>query len=302
MKNKCFIFCLLFTCIAHAQETKKTIAFAQDTMNNDFRKTQVLQARDSASQYPDISFIHSDAKGQTSLLIRHVNQYIQQQVDLIILGANDKEALAPSVTKAYQSGIPIIILDRGVNSRHYTTFINSDNYRIGTIAAEFISKKINNKGTVLLLEGIPTADVTQHRSQGFLDTIKAHKKIKIIRRTGNFLRKDALLEMEKLIDQGVHPDAIFSESDSMLSGVRMVLDKHNIAPSSIVSIGVDYIEEAKQAIMTGHQTATIRFPLAGNVAIETAIKILAKNSVPKHIVLPVQLITQSNTGDIDPIF
>ena len=148
--------------------------------------------------------------------------------------------------------------------------INSDNIKIGSIGAEFLGKELKGKGTILLFEGLLKADVTQDRTKGFMDTIAQYKAIKVIKRTGNYLRKDALIEMEKLIKEGIHVDAIFAESDSMLSGVRTALRHHKIDPSTILMVGCDYTSEAKEAIKKGAQTASVLLPLGGNFAVEMA--------------------------------
>jgi ribose transport system substrate-binding protein len=296
------LLALVFWLPAAAAEGKRVIAFAQDTLANDFRRAQVEEVRDEALKHPELSFVHSDAQGQTSLMIRQIEQFIEQKVDLLIIGTNDETAVVPVVAKAYKSGIPVIVLDRGIRGKQYTTFINSDNILIGKIGAEYIAERLGGNGLVLLFEGIQTADVTKLRSKGFLDEIRKHKGIRVIKRTGNYLRKDALVEMEKLMADGIRVDAIFSESDSMLSGVRMVLNKHKIAPSTIVMVGCDYTSEAQQAIREGAQSGSVLFPLGGRKSVEVALKIFAKEPVPKHIYIPVKLVTQENVEQVAPIF
>ena len=303
LRSICFLLVLIASPVLEASDSnRRVIAFAQDTMANDFRIAQVFEVRDEASKYPELSFVYSDGKGQTSLMILQIERFIKQKVDLLIIGTNDESAVVPVVSKAYKAGIPVIVLDRGIKSNDYTTFINSDNIKIGKIGAEYIADKLNGKGVVLLFEGIQEADVTKLRSKGFIDEMSKHKGIKIIKRTGNYLRKDALIEMEKLLEQGVHVDAIFSESDSMLSGVRMVLKRYKIDPSSMVMVGVDYTSEAQQAIRNGSQTASVLFPLGGVVAIQSALKIFNGKTIPKHIYNPVKLVTKKNVEAVQPIF
>lgn len=306
MKTFKMLFLMVFACClslsAVAGEGKRVIAFAQDTMANDFRKAQVFEVRDEAAKHPQLSFVYSDAQGQTSLLIRQIEQFIEQKVDLIIVGTNDENAVVPVISKAYKSGIPVIVLDRGVAGSDYTTFINSDNIKIGALGAEYIAQQLKGSGLVLLFEGLQKADVTQLRSKGFLDEIGKHKGIKVIKRTGNYLRKDAVVEMEKLVADGIRVDAIFSESDSMLSGVRMVLNKNKIDPRSIVMVGCDYTSEAQDAIRKGTQSGSVLFPLGGRKSVEIALKIFARESVPKHIYIPVKLVTKENVEQVPPIF
>lgn len=297
-----FIFVINSSLLSAATNNKNIIAFAQDNMANDFRKAQVHEVRDEITKHPQLSFVYSDGKGQTSLMIKQIEGFIKQKVDLLILGTNDERSIVPIVTKAYKAGIPIIVLDRGILSNNYTTFIKYDNRKIGKIAGKFIANKLKRKGKVLLFEGVLNTDVTKLRSKGFLDEMNKYKDINVIKRTGNYLRKDSILEMEKLVKQGVHVDAIFAESDSMLSGVRLVLQRYKIDPSSIVMVGVDFISEAQSAIRNGSQLATVTYPLGGIKAVEMALKILKGKSVPKHISIKSELVTKSNVNKVTPIF
>ncbi len=81
MKNLRYLLLLFIIVLAPAcmaAEHKWVIAFAQDEMRNDFRKAQVLEARKEADKHANVNFIYSDAEGQTSLLIRQIDKYIQQ--------------------------------------------------------------------------------------------------------------------------------------------------------------------------------------------------------------------------------
>ena len=271
-------------------------------MKNDFRQAQVFEVRDAVARVPGLSFAYSDAQGQTSLLIHHIEQFIEQRVDVLILGTNDQRAVVPVVRKAYKAGIPVIVLDRGIDGQDFSTFINSDNVRIGAMGAKFVADRLEGKGLALLFEGLQTADVTHLRSKGFLEEMAKFRGIKVIKRTGNYLRKDALIEMEKLLADGVRVDAIFSESDSMLSGVRMAMGAKKLDPRSVVTVGCDYTSEARDAIRNGSQTASILFPLGGTMAVEIAQKLLRKEAVPRHVTNPVRLVTRDNVEQVPPIF
>lgn len=300
-----YLFLILLTLsspLLASTENSKVIAYAQDTMANDFRKAQVHEVRDQLSKHSGLRFIYSDGKGQISLMIRQIEHFIKQKVDLLIVGTNDERAIVPVVSKAYKAGIPVIILDRGILSKNYTTFIKYDNRKIGQVAGKFIAKKLKGKGQVLLFEGVPNIDVTKLRSKGFFDVINKYKNIKVIKRTGNFLRKDSILEMEKVLKKGIHIDAIFAESDSMLSGIRLVLKRHKIDPASILMVGVDFISEAQQAIRNGSQLATVTYPLGGKKAVEIALKILKGKRVPKQVSIASKLVTKSNVNKVTPIF
>lgn len=287
------------TTVAHAE--RDVIAFVQDNMGNDFRHAQVMEAKDEA-QKRGLTFVYTDAQGQTSRLISQMNGFIDRQVGVIILGTNDEKAVVPIVAKAEKAGVRVVVLDRGIAGKDYTTFINSDNVKIGEMGASYIGTKLGGKGTVLLFEGLQTADVTLLRTQGFLKGMQSYPDIKVLRRTGNYLRKDAIYETEKLLESGTHFDAVFSESDSMLSGLRMVLEKRKLNQANLITVGVDYTSEARDAIRKRTQSASILFPLGGRQSVIVAHDLLKGRKVPRHISIPVQWVTVDNVEQVPPIF
>lgn len=306
MRRQHFWVCL-FTCFLSVSSgaqslAPRVIAFAQDTLKNDFRVAQLNEVREAVAKDTKLAFVYSDAQGQTALLIRQIEQFITQKVDVLVLGTNDEQAVVPVVRKAYQAGIHVIVLDRGIKGQDYSTFINSDNVQIGSIGAEFIAGQLKGKGQVLLFEGLQTADVTHLRSQGFMAVMARHPGLMVVKRTGNYLRKDALIEMEKLLAQGIRVDAIFAESDSMLSGARMAMQHQKIDPASLITVGCDYTSEARDAIRSGSQTASVLFPLGGTHAVEIAHQLLNHKRVSRHVVIPVQLVTRANVNQVKPIF
>jgi ribose transport system substrate-binding protein len=297
------ILCSFICNVSFAQDSKSlVIAFAQDTMKNDFRVAQVFEVRDEVAKYPYLSFAYSDAQGQTSLLIHQINKFIEQKVGVLIIGTNDEQAVVPVISQARKAGIHVIILDRGIKGTDYSTFINSDNVQIGHIGAQFLANKLKGKGLVLLFEGLQSADVTHLRSRGFMEEMANHPNIKVIKRTGNYLRKDALAEMDKLLKEGIKVDGIFAESDSMLSGARFAMKSNKVDPNTIISVGCDFTSEAREAIRNGSQTGSVLFPLGGKQAVESSRNLLAGKSVLKHIIIPTKLVTNSNVEQTLPIF
>ena len=120
----------------------KVVAFAQDTLGNDFRLAQMHEVRDAVAADPGLRFVYSDAQGKTAMLIQQIEQFIAQKVDVLVLGTNDEKAVVPVVSKAMRSGVQVIVLDRGIKGNDYSSFINSDNVQIGRIGAEFIAAQI----------------------------------------------------------------------------------------------------------------------------------------------------------------
>jgi ribose transport system substrate-binding protein len=296
------LFAMASTALFGAEGKHFVIAFAQDNMANDFRKAQVMQAKERAAKYPNVSFVYGDAKAKTSLLIRQIERFSAEGVDALIVGTNHPDLVVPAIEHAYAKGIAVLILDRKVNTSKYSAYISSDNREIGRMAARYLEQKVAKNATILMLQGLKNNDVALAREEGFMEVIQKHPRIKVVKRRGNYLRKDAIRVMEALHKEGIRYDAIYSHSDSMLSGVRTFYAKEGLDIASIPTVGVDYTSEAQRAIREGKQSASIRFSLAGEEAVDTLMKILEKKTVPKQIELPVHLITKENIGTFTPIF
>ncbi|RUM62659.1 MAG: LacI family transcriptional regulator [Sulfurimonas sp.] len=291
-----------FAAVALDSHKKYTIAFAQDTLDNDFRLAQVTGVRNALSKYPNIHFVYSNAKASTALQIKQIEDFIYQGVDLLITSPYNEIATTDVVAKAYKSGIPVIMLDRSVRGNDYTVYIHPDNKKIARDAAEFLAKQLHYKGTVLLLKGVPSTDSTRKRTEGFYEIMQQYPQINVLEYTANYLRRDALIGVDKLLKQGRHFDAIMSQSDSMLIGARIALNDHGIDPSSLVSVGIDYIKPARCAIRSGRQTSSFLYALGAKESADIAMKILAGEPVPKEIILESLQVTRDNADVIEPIF
>lgn len=163
-------------------------------------------------------------------------------------------------------------------------------------------KKLNYKGTILLLRGVPTAEPSRQRTEGFYEVVNKHPKVRVIERIGNYLRRDAIIEVDKLLTSGVKLDAIMSQSDSMLVGARMALSSHKIDSASIITVGIDYIKPAKEAILKGKQNSSFLYSLCAKESALVAVKILSGKKVPKEIKINTLQITKENVNNVKPIF
>ena len=290
----------------HAQpdepEKVKVVAFAQDTLGNDWRLAQVRQVKERLSKQSNIRFVFSDATGDTAKQIRDIEDYILSGVDVLITSPRDSMLMTPVIQKVYRDGTPVILLSRTIGTNDYTSFIHPDNRKIGQKAAKFIANRINGQGSVVMLTGVPGATTTLHRTETFRKVIKQYPGITLVSRAANYLRADAIRVMEDLIIQNKKIDAIYAQSDSMAAGAIMALKTHGIDPKKITIVGIDYISEARELIRKGELDATYLYPTAGTEGAQIALDILAGKKVKKEIIIKSVEITVDNVNQIKPIF
>src|SRR5579875_1137504 len=80
--------------------------------------------------------------------IEIVDSMITRQVSAIAISATDQEALVAPVERAIRAGIPVTVFDSAVNIGNYVSFIATDNYGAGCIAARTLAGFINQRGKV----------------------------------------------------------------------------------------------------------------------------------------------------------
>ncbi|MFO1022610.1 MAG: substrate-binding domain-containing protein [Planctomycetales bacterium] len=120
----------------------------------------------------------NDRDGQISV----VEDFITQHVDGIALAPLDAQALVKYVAEAHADKIPTVIFDSALaDESKIVSYVATDNYKGGVLAARRMGEVLGKKGNVILLRYTPGSESTAQREQGFLDTLqKELPKIKVI--------------------------------------------------------------------------------------------------------------------------
>src|SRR5882762_2762275 len=113
--------------------------------------------------------------------IQVVENFMSRRVSGIVLAPLDTQALVKPVENATQAKVPVVIIDSGLNTDQYVSFVATDNYKGGQLAGEHLAGLLGGKGNVILLRYAVGSASTESREAGFLDALKAKfREIKII--------------------------------------------------------------------------------------------------------------------------
>lgn len=279
------------------------VGFAQDHMANDWRAAQVRDIQRELARYPFIRFIYTDAGGKTAQQVLDIEDLVTRGVDLLITSPRDAEAMVPVISKVYRSGIPVVLLSRRTLGDEYNVFIRASNRSIARKAARYLGKRLGSKGRILILQHIPTTTPGIHRTEGFKEEIANYPGIEIAAmKRADSLRHMAIQAVEETVEEGIKFDAIYAQSDSMASGARLALKRLGIDPATIPITGIDYISEARDAILSGEQAASFTYPTFGKEGAEYALRLLRGETVPKEVIVESLMVTRENVESVDPIF
>lgn len=293
----------LWPLLAQAAERLFVVGFAQDNMSNDWRAAQVNEMKAALAQYPNIRFVHTDAQGSAARQILDMERMAEQGVDVIVTSPRDVQAMTPAISAIYRRGIPVVLLTRRTLNDDYSTFIGADDRELAREAAREMAKRLGRKGRIVMLRGVPTATTAIARREGFLEALRAYPKMEVVAEpVANYNRVEAIRAVEKLLAAGVKFDAIYAHSDSMAAGARMALRMAGIEPKGIVTVGIDYIREAREAIRSGEQAVSFTYPTAGRQGAEAVVRLLHGKKVDKDQSVPFEMVTIDNVERIETIF
>jgi ribose transport system substrate-binding protein len=283
---------------------KFLVAFAQDTMANDWRAAQVRDLKNALARHADVEFVFTDANGDTARQVKDIEDFAAKGVDVLITSPRDAELMREPIARVHRRGIPVILLSRRVNGDEFTQFITADNKAIARQAARHLAKRLKGKGSILVLQHIPTTTPGQLRTEGFLEEIAKHPGIKVaaIKRADS-QRALAIQKVEEALAEGLKFDAIYAQSDSMAMGALAALKQAGIDLGKMPITGIDYISEAREAIRRGELDATFTYPTFGKEGAESAIALLrGRKLAHKEVVIKSTPVTRANVERVQPIF
>jgi ribose transport system substrate-binding protein len=107
-----------------------------------------------------------------TLQIQLVQSAVAAGVDGIVLAPLDARALVKPVEEAIAKGIPVVIIDSGLESKKIVSYVSTDNYHGGVLAAQRLGELLHGQGKIILLRYAVGSESTEQRERGFTDTIK----------------------------------------------------------------------------------------------------------------------------------
>jgi ribose transport system substrate-binding protein len=250
----------------------------------------------AAEKHPDIRVIFKDAQNDTLKQRAHIEEFINAGVDAIIISPKEAAPLTPPVARAYQAGIPVIVLDRRIIGDQFSVFIGADNRKIGTAAGKWIAHHLNGKGNVVELKGLMTSTPGQDRHTGFRQGISG-SAIKIVFEADmQWLEPNARKEMESALARFDQIDLVYGHNDPAAHGAWLAA-KAAGREKQIQFVGIDGLAHEGQAyVRQGILAACFEYPTGGTEAIDAGIKLLKKEKLPKELTLRSRVYTPENIG------
>jgi ribose transport system substrate-binding protein len=243
-----------------------------------------------------------DREGQISVM----EDFISRSVKGIVLAPLDDIALQTPVANATRAGIPVAIIDSDLKGDEYISFVATDNYLGGKMAARRMIELLKGKGKIAVLRYAEGSASTAKREQGFLDEIATVKEITVVsaNQYGGTTTETAYRASENMLapyktaSAALEIDGIFCPNESTTFGMLRALQDGGMA-GHVRFIGFDSSAKLVEAMEKNQLDALIiQSPFKmGYLGVKTMVAHLKGESVDKKIDTGVTLVTKETMND-----
>src|SRR6476659_3934356 len=231
--------------------------------------------------------------------IQVVEGFAAQGISGIVLAPLDNRALVRPVSDAGRAGVPTVIIDSGLESNDFVSFVATDNRKGGTLAADRMGQLLNGRGKVLLLRYAEGSASTTEREEGFIIEIKQKfPDIELVstNQYAGATRDTAKRASENLLNTyGDQVQGIFTPNESSTAGMLLALQDINKA-GKISFVGFDSSQTFIDALNANQlHGIVVQNPFnMGYLGVRTMVDNLQGKPVSKQIDTGVMLVTKDN--------
>ncbi|MBI9104318.1 MAG: substrate-binding domain-containing protein [Spirochaetales bacterium] len=193
------------------------VGFSCAGMGNSWRMFLKANFDAEVANHPEISkvyFTNADEKPEKQ--IADIDDLLAKGVDLLLVQPSMGEAIVPAVERAYESGIPVIILDGTVPTDMQTAYVGQDMKLLGANYARALIDMMGTEGKIIMLSGIAGQMSVELRLEGAREVFAQYPGIEILdtQYTGWSIPKGKEV-MESFLQTYPQIDGIWADSGLM---------------------------------------------------------------------------------------
>jgi ribose transport system substrate-binding protein len=194
----------------------------------------------------------------------------------------------------------VVIIDSDLKSDKYVSFVATDNYQGGVLAAEHLGKLLGGKGNVILLRYAVGSASTEAREAGFIDTLKSKfpglKLISSDQHAGP-TRETAYQASQNLLNRFGHEvNGVFCPNETSTVAMTKAVRDIGKGGGKVKMIGFDASTQSVADMKNGDvQGLVVQNPVKmGYLGVMTVVQHLQGKKVEKRIDTGVALVTPDN--------
>ncbi|MBE0478183.1 ABC transporter substrate-binding protein [Candidatus Aerophobetes bacterium] len=156
------------------------IGFANASISNAWRVFFFQEIKQEFARFPEVELLVTDAMDSPSKQVSDVEDLVARGIDLLLISPCTAKPLTPIVERVMDMGIPVVVVDRGIDSDKYISFVHSSHYEMGKAQATWLVEQLGGKGNVVLLGGIAGATPAEERIDGAMFVFNQYPDIKVL--------------------------------------------------------------------------------------------------------------------------
>ena len=283
-----------------------TIGYSQVGQESKWRlaNTQSIQA---AAKEFNVELLFDDADQSQERQIAAVREFIEKQVDVIVISPVVEKGWDEVLREAKEAGIPVVLSDRKIESSEddlVTTYIGADFLEEGRRAMRWIVKNVpadQEQKKILEIQGNQGASPTEERKAGFRDILEENPLYRIVYSAyGNYTYEGGRSVIERYLkEHDWDIDIIFCHNDDMALGAIEELERFGIEPGVDVKIvSVDATMEAFKAMAAGKLNCSVECnPLLGPPLMKAIKDMMSGKEMPLRIITEEKVYDQTTAED-----
>jgi ribose transport system substrate-binding protein len=280
------------------EEDKPRVGLAVANLQADFFN-QIKQSVTAEGATQGIEVIVADARGDAATQVNQIEDFVTKQVDAIIYIPAGATAAGVPVKDAREADIPIIAVDRNPPDAPADTFIASDSVASAKKLGEHVAELTNGEGSVGILQGQVGTTPEIDRNNGFEQALEENPGLRVVAKQPADWDQDKGFNIAQNMLQA-HPDisVFFGRADAMALGAAQAVRVANV-DHDVTIVGFDGDVAGLKAVANGTIDATMtqQTQRMGRMAVQSAQRLIAGETIPKQQLLPAFLTTKANAAE-----
>ena len=286
-----------------------TIGFSQVGAESDWRTANSESMKSTFSEKNGYKLIFDDAQQKQENQITAIRNFIQQDVDYIVLAPVTETGWDTVLKEAKDADIPVIIVDRMIDVSDdslYTAWVGSNFKMEGQKACEWLNAYAEAKGmkevNIAHIQGTIGASAQIGRTEGLEEAAKEYGWNIVAQQTGEFTQAKGQEVMESMLKQHDNINVVYCENDNEAFGAIDAIEAagktvgSDIANGEIMVISFDTTHAGLQDVLDGKIECDVECnPLHGPRAEELIKKLEAGEDVDKQNYVDEEIFAHDDT-------
>lgn len=281
----CLMVMSLWGCKSDSKETANeasggegdliVVGYAQVGAESDWRTANTVSFQSTFVEENGYKLIFDDAQQKQENQIKAIRNFIQQDVDYIVLAPVVETGWETVLGEAKEAGIPVILSDRMIevsDKSLYTCWVGGNFIKEGEDAVIWLAEYLEKEGrgdeqiNIVTLQGTIGSSAQVGRTKGVEDKLSEHSNWTMLdRQTGEFTQSKGQEVMESFLKSYDDIDVVIAENDNMAFGAIDAIKAVGKDPGSdIIIVSFDAVKAAFESMIAGDMNVSVECnPLHG---------------------------------------